>query len=310
MGWKASMLIVQNTSEVKTAEEVIQNIDDNYYEFVEEISLDSCINPRDEAIYVGFYQDNIILTFDAENILMSILDGGSSIEHKLAELCPDGETVGVFCQSTTNMHGYFINQNGDRVRHKLISFESPKMEFGEKIEEEIAIYDEAKVDENGVEYWQFGGEDSHKFEENQLMEKFTFGVAKRLLGVQLDHSEGDELMFQVKFKKFVQAEPPSEGIPAPSEEEITPPESTTESIENTSYQRPERTTERKKRTPISPPEKEPVKVEETTTEFTNKPPEKRKTRTPKPKNENGLNLPWYTIPMFLAALYLLFKLLN
>ena len=28
MGWKASMLIVQNTSEVKTAEEVIQNIDD------------------------------------------------------------------------------------------------------------------------------------------------------------------------------------------------------------------------------------------------------------------------------------------
>lgn len=50
MGWKVSMLIAQNTSGIKTAEEIVQKLDDNYYEFVAETTLDACINLRDESI--------------------------------------------------------------------------------------------------------------------------------------------------------------------------------------------------------------------------------------------------------------------
>lgn len=303
MGWKASMLIVQNTSGIKTAEEVVQRIDDNYYELAEETTLESCINPHDESINIGFYKDNIILTLDAEYILMSIIDGGGGIENRLNDLCPGGEIMGVFCQSTTNMHGYFLNKDGDRIRHKIVSFEGPRMEFGERFEEELEIYKDAKKDENGDDYWQFGDEESARFQENQLMENFTFGVAKRLLGVKLDHTEGEDLMFQVKFKKFVKAEKPT----PPSKEEENSIDS--QSSDST-YQRPERTTERKRRT--TPPIKE--ESISNNAEAPSSQPKTRPSRSnatpPKSRNKNGLNLPWYTIAMFVVGLYLLYKLLN
>ena len=303
MGWKASMLIVQNTSGIKTAEEIVQKIDDNYYELAGETTLGSCINPHDESIYIGLYKDNIILTLDAQYILMSIIDGGGGIENRLNELCPEGEVMGVFCQSTTNMHGYFLNKDGDRVRHKIVSFDGPRMESGDRFEEELEIYKDAKKDENDVDYWQFGDEESDRFEENQLMENFTFGVAKRLLGVKLDHSEGDDLMIQVKFKKFVKAEKPT---PPPKEEE----NSTDSQSSNTTYQRPERTTERKRRTNSETNEESNSKKFETPSLQPKTSPSKPNTTTAKPQSKNGLNLPWYTIGMLVVGVYLLYRLLN
>jgi len=308
MGWKASMLIVQNTSGIKTAEEIIQKIDNNYYKLAGEVTLEQGINPRDESIYIGFYNDNIVLTLDAEYILMSIIDGGGGIENRLNELCPNGEIMGIFCQSTTNMHGYFLNKNGDRVRHKMISFEGPRMESGERFEEEIEIYKKAKKEENGVEYWSYGEDDSDRYEENQLMEDFTFGVAKRLLGVQLDHTEGEDLMFQVKFKKFIRAEKPT---PATEKEVKKPSEKPARSnTSNTTYQRPERTTERKKRTTPPPTEHNSSNNFEPPNSQAAPKPTSPKTTLPNLKNITGLNISWATIGMFVAGLYLLYKLLN
>ncbi|MFK8005251.1 MAG: hypothetical protein AB8H03_02730 [Saprospiraceae bacterium] len=309
MGWKASMLIIQNTSGVKTAEEVIEKVEHDYYELAGETTLESCINPRDKSIYIGFYKENIIVTMDAEYVLMSIIEGEGGIEDRFNDLCPGGEIMGVFCQSTTNMHGYFLNKDGDRVRHKMISFEGPRLEYGERFEEEIEIYKDAKKDENGVEYWSYGENDSDRYEENQLMENFTFGVAKRLLGVQLDHTEGEDLMFQVKFKKFVKAENPAPKTEKKVEESNK--KSDAPDTPNTTYQRPERTTARKKRTTT------PLSTEQSTSENFEPPsshaepkPTPSKTTPPKLKNENGLNLSWSTIAMFIAGLYLLYKLLN
>ncbi len=308
MGWKASMLIIQNTSGVKTAEEVIEKIEHDYYELAGETTLESCINPHDKSIYIGFYNDNIIVTLDAEYVLMSIIDGGGSIENRLHELCPDGEIMGTFCQSTTNMHGYFLNKDGDRVRHKMVSFEGPRFESGERFEEEIEIYKNAKKDENGLEYWPYGENESGRYEENQLMENFTFGVAKRLLGVQLDHTEGEDLMFQVKFKKFIKAERPT---PETEKEAEKPSKNPTASdTSNTTYQRPERTIERKKRTPPQSAEQSSPNNFEQPSSHAEPKPISSKTTPPKPKNENGLNLSWSTIAMFIAGLYLLYKLLN
>lgn len=296
MGWKASMLIAQNTSGIKTAEEIVQKLDGNYYELAGETALDACINPRDESIYIGLYKDNLIVTLDAEYILMSIIDGGGGIENTLHELCPGGEVMGVFCQSTTNMHGYFLNKDGDRVRHKIISFDGPRMESGERFEEELEIYKDVKKDENGVDYWQFGDENSSRFEENQLMENFTFGVAKRLLGVKLDTSEGDDLMFQVKFKKFVKAEKPILH-PQKEKENTIDPESS-----NSSYQHPESTTTQRNKERIS-------KDIEAISSQSETPTPKSNTSAAEPQGKS-FNLPWFTVGIFVVALYLLFKLLN
>lgn len=244
---------------------------------------------------IGFYKDNIILTLDAEYILMSIIDGGGGIENRLHELCPEAEVMGVFCQSTTNMHGYFLNKDDVRVRHKIVSFDGPRMEFGERLEEELEIYKDAKKDENGVDYWQFGDAESSRFEENQLMENFTFGVAKRLLGVKLDTSEGDDLMFQVKFKKFVKAK---KTTPSSKEEKkIIDSESS-----DTTYQSPKSTPPQMKDESIS-------KNIETTSPQTKTTPSKPNTSATK-HHDDGLKLSWYTIGLFLVGVYLLYKLLN
>ena len=308
MGWKTSMLIIQNTSGIKTAEEVIEKVEHDYYELAGETILESCINPHDKSIYIGFYKDNIIVTMDAEYVLMSIIEGGGGIEDRFNDLCPGGEIMGVFCQSTTNMHGYFLNKDGDRVRHKMISFEGPRMEFGERFEEEIEIYKNAKKDENGIEYWPYGENDSGRYEENQLMENFTFGVTKRLLGVQLDHSEGEDLMSHVKFKKFVKAENPTPKTEKEEEKSKEKPAASDSS--NTTYQRPERTTERKKRTTPLSTEQDSQKNLEIPNSHAEPKPTSSKTTSPKPQNENGLNLSWTTIGMFVAGMYLLYKLLN
>lgn len=308
MGWKASMLIIQNTSGVKTAEEVIEKVEHDYYELVGETTLESCINPRDKSIYIGFYKDSIIMTLDAEYVLMSIIEGGGSLEDRLHELNPEGEIMGVFCQSTTNMHGYFLNKNGERIRHKMISFEGPRMEYGERFEEEIEIYKDAKKNKHGVEYWSYGENDNERYEENQLMENFTFGVAKRLLGVQLDHLDGDDLMFHVKFKKFVKAERPT---PTPENKtEHSGEKPATSNSSSTTYQRPERTTKRKKRTPSQPIEQSASNNLEPPSSHDEPKPNPSKTTPQKSKNENGLNLSWATIGMFAAGVYLLYKLLN
>jgi hypothetical protein len=43
------------------------------------------------------------------------------------------------------------------------------------------------------------------FYEDQMMEDFTFGVAKRLLGVRIDTEESDLLMEEVVFKKYIKS---------------------------------------------------------------------------------------------------------
>lgn len=52
--------------------------------------------------------------------------------------------------------------------------------------------------------------------EDQLMEDFTFGVASRLLGVQISTGEDEELMNQVPFNRYQskQRQAPLEPVPS------------------------------------------------------------------------------------------------
>ena len=98
--------------------------------------------------------------------------------------------------------------------------------------------------------------------------------------------------------------------PTPKAAESTKNTSTADSP-NSTYQRPERTTKRKKRilTPLST-EQNASENSEATNSYAEPKPAPSKTTAPKPQNENSLNLSWSTIAMFVAGLYLLYKLLN
>jgi hypothetical protein len=63
--------------------------------------------------------------------------------------------------------------------------------LGEQFEEEQKIYDRSKL-VNGQHIWEFDSLPGDEFKEDQMMEEFTFEVAKRLLGVRIDSDEGDK----------------------------------------------------------------------------------------------------------------------
>jgi hypothetical protein len=205
MGWKSSLIIIENKENFTDENSILQAIGKSEYEFKEEVTLDECIYPNDKSINIGYYNGNIIICDDYQITTIS-LEGAENLnltkdEEKLVELFPKSEIVSVACHSAINYHGYSIIKNGTKERLKIISSDTEKIEFGKRAEEENIIYEKSYSKDN-QNFWKDESDDED-FTEDQLMEDFTFGVAKRRLGVLLDHSDGEELMEKIIFKKYV-----------------------------------------------------------------------------------------------------------
>jgi hypothetical protein len=205
MGWKSSLIIIENKEGFTDENEILKAIGKSDYKFDQETTLDDCIYPNDKSINIGHYNGNIIISDDYQ-ITTNSLERADELdlteeEKKLVELFPDSEIINVACHSAVNYHGYSVINNGIKERLKVISSDTPKIEFGERTEEENKIYSNS-YQKDGQNYWK-DEDDDEDFSEDQLMEDFTFGIAKRRLGVLLDHSDGEELMESVQFKKYI-----------------------------------------------------------------------------------------------------------
>lgn len=205
MGWKSSLIIIENKENFTDESEILKALGKSEYEFDQELTLDECIYPNDKSINIGYYNGNIIISDDYQ-ITTNSLERADKLnlteeEKKLVELFPKSEIVTVACHSAVNYHGYSLIENGIKKRLKIISSDEPRIEFGEKIKEEKEIYYKSYSKDN-QNFWKDDDDPEEDFTEDQLMEDFTFGIAKRRLGVLLDHSDGDELMEQIIFKKF------------------------------------------------------------------------------------------------------------
>lgn len=206
MGWKASLLIIENKKNSIDDLAILKAIGKSNYIFDKELSLDECIYPNDSSINIGYYKGNIIISDDYQ-ITSDALEKAYSLqltkeEKELVSLFPNTEIVMVACHSVVNYHGYSLIQNGIKKRLKVISSDTPLIEFGERIEEEQQIYNNA-YSKGGKNYWKSEHDSEDEYTEDQLMEEFTFGVAKRRLGVSLDYEDGEELMEQIRFKKYI-----------------------------------------------------------------------------------------------------------
>lgn len=234
MGWKMSMIIIENKEQKEDDDKILKALDKEDFEFQEELSIDFDFYQKDESICIGYYNDNIIILDDYQ-IKAKSLERAKGLklikeEKQLVDLFPNAEILTVACHSAMNYHGYSLIQNGKKIRLKRISSDEKLLEFGERFEEEKQIY-EGSYQKSGQNYWKNEDEfDEDELEdldeedllmyadysEDQLMEDFTFGVAKRRLKIRLDSEEND-LMEKVIFKKYIS---PNSENPKTDEKEV------------------------------------------------------------------------------------------
>lgn len=202
MGWNASMIIIQNPENFSDEKSLLSSLGLDNYNFVEQTVLDECIYPNDDSISIGYYNNSIIICEGLKLMDAFITDVISYKERQLISLFPDSEILAIACISTINFHAYSLIDGGYKVRLKSIDADHGKtFDSGDLLKEEIEIFEKSVV-ENGVNYWKFEELPNELFTEDQMLEDFTFGVSKRLLGVKLDIDEGDLLFFEVPFRKY------------------------------------------------------------------------------------------------------------
>lgn len=205
MGWNVSMIIIQNPDNFNDESLLLKDLGLNEFIYNEDTVLDECIFPRDESVSIGYYNNNVIICDNCQIIDNFITEEIGEIEKKLVRLFPTSEILSVACISTTNYHGYSLTKNGKKLRTKALDSDFGfYSDFGELIDEEKIIYSTSQTI-SGKRFWKYNEMPNEIFFEDQMMEDFTFGVAKRLLGVRIDTEESDFLMGDVVFKKYVKS---------------------------------------------------------------------------------------------------------
>ncbi|MBN9386178.1 MAG: hypothetical protein J0H74_35800 [Chitinophagaceae bacterium] len=211
MGHKASMIIIHRPSMLLPEEVLLEHLDFNDLVFRENTIMDSCIYPGDKSVSIGYYNNNIVICEDY--LLTTSLETTddpvtlAGYEKILTDLFPGSEILTVACHSSVNYHLYSLVRDGKKLRFKRVVATGPVLEHGTRLKEEEPLYATSRVIE-GKRYFESRRQDHLiAVTEDQLMEDFAFGVAKRHLGVKISSGEENALMFETPFKKFIQAPP-------------------------------------------------------------------------------------------------------
>ncbi|AWG21923.1 hypothetical protein FFWV33_10500 [Flavobacterium faecale] len=204
MGWNTSLIIIENREHFSDEVELLKILGFKNFEYKEDTSFDAILNPKENQIGIGYYNGNIILC-DGYILTSKSLEGSENLnlveyEKSLVKIFPDSEIVTVSCASSVNFHGYSLIQKGERKRLKYVDSEI-KQEWGNRFEEEVEIYKDSHI-ENEQLLWKYDDDIEESFTEDQLMEDFTFKIAKRRLGVQIDNDEGDDLFKNTPFRVY------------------------------------------------------------------------------------------------------------
>lgn len=210
MGFKASMILVKDPAGTVPADRLLESLGFKGYDLKGDITLEECIYPRDRSVSIGYYNgcliicEDYMLTTEMETTGNARPDQLLKYEQVLTALFPGAEVLTIACHSGVNYHLYALAKDGLRVRYKCISSDTPLIEWGDRLEEEKTIYEDAGMMDGERRFQDPGKKDGvYEYTEDQLMEDFTFGVAKRHLGVRIDRDEGEELNFEIIFQQYV-----------------------------------------------------------------------------------------------------------
>ena len=206
MGWKASFIIINKPTQVNHLE-IIKELGFNKITEVGEDSFDEVMNPKDESIYIGSYNDNLIICI--QDLPLHFLEEGvSKTEVILQKIFPNSEICAIVLHSVVNLWGYAVWKNGEKIRVRAgSSEEGTYIELGEPLEEEKELLSKSFLDNDGVRMYQMDGFSDRPFSEDQVGENFVFSVCARYLGEELDVLDEflDETVFSgYRFGKVLQ----------------------------------------------------------------------------------------------------------
>jgi len=205
MGFKASMILIQPDPGVSEPE-LLQKLGFGDLLYTENTTFDNGIYPRDESVSIGRYNGCLIICEDYQlttELAMTKTPGVLAVYEKtLTELFPGVEVLTIACHSATNYHLYALAKDKQRIRYKRISGDSPLVEWGEWLEEEVGIYATSDIIGGKRLFKSSWGDSGYIYKEDQMMENFAFGVAKRHLGVMISGGDAEELRFQSPFRKY------------------------------------------------------------------------------------------------------------
>ncbi|GGB19729.1 hypothetical protein [Puia dinghuensis] len=215
MGFKSSMIIINKPAGEIDEAALLPALGFGNYSYAEDTTLEDCIYPRDKSVSFGRYNDSLIICEDY--LLTEVLETNGApealaeYEKILTGLFPGSEVLTVACHSATNWHLYALAKDGERIRFKSISADTPVTEWGDRLEEEIAVYAHSKLI-GGKLLFKSSWKDDEVYDntEDQMMEDFAFGVAKRHLGVNISTGEDEELMSDTPFRKYTKPKRPAQ----------------------------------------------------------------------------------------------------
>jgi len=210
MGWKASLIIVQHPEPAVPEEDLLRRLGFGGVTFTGDTTLDECIHPGDKSLNIGFFNYCLVIADDHQftEALDLTKTPDQLVEHEriLTALYPESQILSVACHSVVNYHLYSLVQGGQKLRYKKVVGGEPVREFGERIPEEEVVYGYSQVfDGKRLFRSTYKADDVYDMTEDQLMEAFTFGVAKRLLGVEISTGDDEELMNDTVFHKYLAA---------------------------------------------------------------------------------------------------------
>lgn len=202
------MIIINKPFVQISEEELLARMGFKGFEFTNDTTFEEAMYPGDESISVGYFNNNIIINDDykltTEHEGCDYPERLAPYEQTLTALFPGSEILSVACLSAVNFHLYSLVKNGQKLRFKTITADTPLIESGERLPEEEAVYALSKeVDGQRLFRSPYSDEPVYDNTEDQMMEDFTFGVAKRHLGIMISSSEDEELMFNTSFRRYV-----------------------------------------------------------------------------------------------------------
>lgn len=207
MGYKISMITVKQPNSNINNEELLKALGFTHIAFSGDTTFEECMYPSDKSINFGHYNNCFIITDDYQLTTSLELSKTSHLlsdyEKVLSELFPHTEILTIACHSAMNYHLYSLVKDGQKLRFKKISYDQPIVEYGERLEEEEGVYGNSKVID-GQRMFRSSFRDDQVYDntEDQMMEDFAFGMAKRHLGVMISTAEDEALMFETPFKKY------------------------------------------------------------------------------------------------------------
>ena len=192
MGWKASMLIVNNPTPVDH-QKLLQDMGFANLNKIEDESFNSVIYPEDGRVYIGTYKGNLIICsndFAHDDFLKN---QEAKAKQVLASAFPSSEICAIALHSGVNLWSYAVMQHGKTLRARAGSSEDGTfVEIGEPLEEEKELLSKSTVGKNGKRTYILRAEDADDpYQEDQVGENFVFAVCKRYFGHELDHSDDE-----------------------------------------------------------------------------------------------------------------------